>query len=625
MESQECLPGAPSSFRFLPIYLALVDVTGSEEDLELVKAGLMAAMEALPSFALFGMLLVSDSVGMVDMRSQSPAVKRIRVPAGEDGDIALGLEEVMALPDFLVSVTLKRNNIANAIEGLSALLPPPPEDDLPASKRKPVKRAFGPAVAAIVDYLTVYEGFASARLLTFLHGIPNHGVGSLDSSRIKTLAGDENSAELLAPSSHYYRALAGRAAEIGLCIDMYIISNMYCDLASIKFLTTRTGGKMRLYEAAVNATLPQDLFRQLTKPQAAQAVLRVRTSAEFQPAAYYGNMLADPAYDNLQHVVGCDEHSSFAVDFEYTSGNGLPAERSRTSAGPVVQMAFAYTTVIEGPPPADADEPHPMHAIVQRRLRIVTREAHVADSVRKMYNEAQPDIIMTVLTHKIIRASLDDGVREGRLLLQDWLSILAACYNKNRETTRKDISGVGGVNVDLTFADYSALMYIPRYVYALLQHNLMSSENVHPDERIYLQCFLSSLQPHFLLTCLYPRLMAFADENTVSDEVLVLANATVQSSASSIFLLDNFTGIHVYYRDGQNGPQFPPAPNALIRSMVNELKQGRHVTPQVTYSAAGQSDARHFLGCLIEDQEGPSMTYFQFLEAITQAVKTIAA
>ena len=46
-----------------PVYIALVDVAGGEEFLELVKSSLLAALEALPPAALFGLATFSRKVG----------------------------------------------------------------------------------------------------------------------------------------------------------------------------------------------------------------------------------------------------------------------------------------------------------------------------------------------------------------------------------------------------------------------------------------------------------------------------------------------------------------------------------------------------------------------------------
>lgn len=46
-----------------PVYVALVDATGSEDYIELVKSALLAALEALPLSALFGLATFTNQVG----------------------------------------------------------------------------------------------------------------------------------------------------------------------------------------------------------------------------------------------------------------------------------------------------------------------------------------------------------------------------------------------------------------------------------------------------------------------------------------------------------------------------------------------------------------------------------
>ena len=45
-----------------PIYIALVDLSCNEEFLELVRSALLAALEAVPPAARFGLVTFSDKV-----------------------------------------------------------------------------------------------------------------------------------------------------------------------------------------------------------------------------------------------------------------------------------------------------------------------------------------------------------------------------------------------------------------------------------------------------------------------------------------------------------------------------------------------------------------------------------
>ena len=90
---------------------------------------------------------------------------------------------------------------------------------------------------------------------------------------------------------------------------------------------------------------------------------------------------------------------------------------------------------------------------------------------------------------QIIRASLDDGVKEARALLHDWLVILTAQYNdyyKFAQFAQPSSSN----RLDVAFSKCPQLQALPRHVFALLRSPLLRSheEGVHPDHRIYLQC-----------------------------------------------------------------------------------------------------------------------------------------
>jgi len=62
-------------------------------------------------------------------------------------------------------------------------------------------------------------------------------------------------------------------------------------------------------------------YRQYTRPQAANGLFRLRTSPGFRVATAYGHLSADPKYDNLYHIQGCDEYKCFAFDCVSKTGS----------------------------------------------------------------------------------------------------------------------------------------------------------------------------------------------------------------------------------------------------------------------------------------------------------------
>lgn len=95
---------------------------------------------------------------------------------------------------------------------------------------------------------------------------------------------------------------------------------------------------------------------------------------------------------------------------------------------------------------------------------------------------------------QVILASLEQGVREGRMLLHDWLVILTAQYNDAYKLVEYN-NGNSILRADVAFSQCPQLQPLPRLVFALLRNPLLRfhEEGVHPDYRIYLQCLFRYL------------------------------------------------------------------------------------------------------------------------------------
>ncbi len=64
-----------------PVLLALVDATGGDEWIELVRSALLAALEAVPPYTLFGLCTFSNKVSRANAQS-SPRVHSVNSPPG---------------------------------------------------------------------------------------------------------------------------------------------------------------------------------------------------------------------------------------------------------------------------------------------------------------------------------------------------------------------------------------------------------------------------------------------------------------------------------------------------------------------------------------------------------------
>lgn len=650
--------GSKYDFYKRPVYVAAVDLASSEEVLELVKSALLAALEALHPSALFGLLTFGHKVGLYDVQGSIPVVKYVTIPAGKDATLPMELEDVMSLESFLAPVDKHKDHITAALETLrpanqsetSSVTP-----DVGENGQEPLqgggKRGFGVALDAVLRYFGAEGGsrFVSARLFSFISGPPNFGIGKLDVSRYKAQSSENDSdpASLLVEQTSFYKDMAAVAVQAGLCVDLFVVSSEYVDLASLKFLSVESGGSLFLYSSAEEATLPQDIYRMLSRPHALGGLLRLRCSPDFRLVRAYGHFFPDVQYENLYHIISCDSFDTYAFDFEFNGNQGF---NRQSGSLPVLQLAFQYTVLVpaereengqEGQVGLEFSKLHLSEAedaaatsngtqnaereyVLRRRMVIRTVQVPVTRSVEEIYESADTEAILTVLAHKVILASVTESVAEGRLLLQAWLVILTAQYNHHFRLAQFSAPHSAPL-LDAAFTRCSALQPIPRLAFALLRSALLRSgrETVHPDTRIYVQCLYSSLDPACLLRAVYPVLSSYSTPDKLAFPRHSLSRAALITSGSPIFLLDAFTVLIVYYSPAAPSYlPFPPPHNTLLRNTINRLKQDRNITPRLLMIRGGYDNTEPFERFLIEEQDvdgqaaGQGAGFVSFLEQV---------
>ncbi|KAG1363565.1 protein transport protein sec24 [Cocos nucifera] len=608
-----------------------LELPGSEEFLELVKSALLAALEALGPGSLFGLVTFSHKIGLYDVQGPVPVVKNVFVPPDSNGGLPVGLEDVMPLLSFLAPVDTCKDHIAAALETLR----PTTSWERTAGAEQGLDgillggRGFGSAMAALIDYLGSEYGhtFALARVFAFLSGSPDYGAGQLDTRRYGeqyASRGEDADRALLPEQTPFYKDLAAVAVQAGVCVDIFAITNEYTDLASLKFLSIESGGSLFLYANTDDSTLPQDMYRMLSRPYAFGCILRLRTSSEFKPCHSYGHFFPDPQYENVQHIICCDSFATYAYDFEFSDSDGF----SRHAERPVLQIAFQYNVIVPYEETSDTGSNSSTRFCLKRRLRIRTLQYGTTGNINELYDNVDSEAVLSILVHKVILASLEEGVREGRMLLHDWLVILTAQYNNAYKIVHND-NGSSISRVNVAFSQCPQLQPLPRLVFALLRNPFLRfhEEGVHPDYRIYLQCLFSALDPASLHRAIYPVLTSYATPDKQAYPRHSLSRAALITSGSPIFFLDAFTNLIVYYSSTADPSlPFPPPHDCLLRTTINKLKQERSITPKLTFIRGGQDDATVFENYLIEEQDVDgtgisSVTGFvSFLEEITQDV-----
>ncbi|CAL9054958.1 protein transport protein SEC23 D isoform X1 [Musa acuminata AAA Group] len=615
-----------------PVYVAAVDLCSSEEFLELVKSALLAALEALAPGSLFGLVTFSHKIGLYDVQGPIPVVKNVFILPESDGQLPVSLEDVMPLLAFLAPVESCKDQIATALDTLKPTTSW--ERSTPTVQGWDGMllggRGFGSAMEALVSYLSSDYGntFALARVFAFLSGPPDYGAGQLDTSRYGeqyASKGEDADLALLPEQTPFYKDLAVVAVQAGVSVDIFAVTNEYTDLASLKFLSINSGGSLFLYANTDDSTLPQDIYRMLSRPYAFGCLLRLRTSSEFKTGNSYGHFFPDPQYENVQHIICCDSFATYTYDFEFAN-NDVFSSRHRDPL--VIQIAFQYSIVVPNEMQNDAGLVSAARYSLKRRLRVRTLQFTTARSINDLYDSVDPEVVLSILVHKVILASLEQGVREGRLLIHDWLVILLSQYHDVYKLVQYE-NGRSTSNIDVAFTQCPQLQSLPRLVFALLRSPLLRfhEEGVHPDYRIYLQCLFSSLGPSSLQCAIYPVLTSYATPDKQAYPRHSLSRSALVKSGSPIFFLDAFTNLIVYYSStADSSLPFPPPHDCLLRTTINRLKQERSITPKLMFIRGGHDDATAFENYLMEDKDVdgtgiPSVTGFvTFLEEIASDV-----
>nr|XP_043613329.1 protein transport protein SEC23 [Erigeron canadensis] len=612
-----------------PVYVAAIDLASSEEFLELTKSGLLAALEALKPGSLFGLATFSHKLGLYDVQGPIPVVKNVFLPGDADGSLSFELEDAMPLFSFLAPVETCKDRIASALETLR----PTSSWGGPGTAQGMGGRGFGLAMESLISYLGSEHGntYALARIFAFLSGPPDFGPGQLDTQRYGeqyASKGEDAELALLPEQTPFYKDLAAVAVQAGVCIDIFAVTNEYTDLASLKFLSIDSGGSLFLYPNTDDSTLPQDMYRILSRPYAFNCVMRLRTSSEFKPGNSYGHFFPDPQYENVQHVICCDSYATYAYDFDFANNHGFSRH---TKELPMIQLAFQYTVVV--PPeehltPGSGQSSRSKYTL-KRRLRIRTMQFGVAHNFNELYDSVDPEVVLSILVHKVILSSLSEGVKEGRMLLHDWLVILTAQYIEGCKNVPNEFGSSTGSLIDVTFSQCPQLQPLPRLIFALLRNPLLRfhAEGIHPDYRIYLQCLFSGLEPSSLHRAIYPLLSSYSTPDKLAYPRHSLSRAALLTSESPIFFLDAFTTLIVFYSSTADPAlPYPPPQDCLLRATINKLKQERSVTPRLTFIRGGQEDATLFESYLIEEQDvdgsgfATVMGFVSFLEEIGQSV-----
>lgn len=157
-----------------------------------------------------------------------------------------------------------------------------------------------PAIQGGLEALKAAD--TTGKLLVFTSSLPiADAPGKLKNRDDRKLLGTEKEKTVLQPQIPNYNQLGQECVQVGCSVDLFVFNNSYIDIATIGQVARLTGGevfKYTYFQADHDGErLIDDIIKNVSRPIAFDAVMRVRTSAGIRPTDFYGHFFMSNTTD----------------------------------------------------------------------------------------------------------------------------------------------------------------------------------------------------------------------------------------------------------------------------------------------------------------------------------------
>ncbi|RDX93911.1 Protein transport protein Sec24-like, partial [Mucuna pruriens] len=461
--------------------------------------------------------------------------------------------------------------------------------------------AFGAAIKAA--FLAMKD--TGGKLLVFQSVLPSIGIGALSAreaeGRTNISAGEKEAHKLLQPADKVFKELAVEFAEYQVCVDVFVTTQTYVDIASISVIPRTTGGQVYYYYpfSALSdpAKLYNDLRWNITRPQGFEAVMRVRCSQGIQVQEYYGNFCKRIPTDVDLPGIDCDK--TFMVSLKHD-------DKLQDGSECAFQCALLYTTVYG-----------------QRRIRVITLSLPVTSMLSNLFRAADLDTQFCCF----LKQAASEIPSKPLPLVREQVTNLCinALFSYRKFCATVSSSG------QLILPE--ALKLLPLYTLALSKSTGLRTEG-KIDERSFWINYVSSISAPLAIPLVYPRMMGIHDLDSKEDEESVippfLPLSSEHISDDGVYLLENGHDCLIYVGDSVSPDivrklfgvaTVDEIPTLLhdnplskkLNEVVNEIRRQRCSYLRLKLCRKGDPSGMLFFSYMIEDKSAGGFSYVEFL------------
>ncbi|KAK6257530.1 hypothetical protein QUC31_000989 [Theobroma cacao] len=472
--------------------------------------------------------------------------------------------------------------------------------------------------------------------------LPSVGIGALSSreaeGRTNISAGEKEAHKLLQPADKILKTMAIEFAEYQVCVDVFVTTQTYVDIASISVIPRTTGGQVYYYYpfSAVSdpAKLYNDLRWNITRPQGFEAVMRVRCSQGIQVQDYSGNFCKRIPTDIDLPGIDCDKCILVTLKHDDKLQDGSEC---------AFQCALLYTTVYG-----------------QRRIRVTNLSLPCTNMLSNLFRAADLDTQFACFLKQAATEIPTSPLVQVREQVTNLCINILLSYRKFCAT----VSSSGQLILP------EALKLLPLYTLALIKSTGLRNDG-RIDDRSFWFNYVSSLSTPLAVPLVYPRMFAIHNLNSkvkVSSWLTVKSVSTVLTdnfllvgqegdesvlppiiplssehiSDDGIYLLENGEDALIYFGSSVDSSilqqlfgftsvdevptqfvmqQYDNPLSKKFNDVVNVIRQQRCSYLRLKLCRKGDPSGMLFFSCMVEDKNAIGPSYVEFLVHIHRQIQ----
>ncbi|KAG6750608.1 hypothetical protein POTOM_045113 [Populus tomentosa] len=423
--------------------------------------------------------------------------------------------------------------------------------------------------------------------------------------------------KLLQPADKTMKEMAIEFAEYQVCVDVFITTQTYVDIASISVIPKTTGGQVYYYYpfSAVSdpAKLYNDLRWNVTRPQGFEAVMRVRCSQGIQVQEYHGNFCKRIPTDIDLATIDCDKTIMVTLKHDDKLQDGSEC---------AFQCALLYTTVYG-----------------QRRIRVTNLSLPCTNNLSNLFRLADLDSQFVCF----LKQAASEIPSNPPLVIRDRVTNFCINILLSYRKFCATVSSSGQLILP------EALKLLPLYTLALIKSTGLKLDG-RIDDRSFWINYVSSVSTPLAIPLVHPRMIAIHDLDSQAwveaigsliPPALPLSSEYVNDNG--VYLLENGQDVSIYIGNSVNPDilqklfgissvaeiptqyvleQYDNPLSKKLNDVVNEIRRQRCSFLRLKLCKKGDPSGMSFFSYLVEDKvPAGTLSYVEFLVQVHRQIQ----